>query len=110
MFEAMKGEGVERDVFTHNTVLDALCKAGDLNRAVEVLECMGHEGVQPNVVGEGVGGCIAPGQEWAATDQLCSAGGWLGELQHAVGRVREGGEGAGGPRGVREDEEGGGKA
>ena len=63
VFDAMKGEGVERDVFTHNTVLDALCKAGDLNRAVEVLECMGQEGVQPNVVCERVGGCVAPGRE-----------------------------------------------
>lgn len=42
--------GVERDVFTFNSVLHALCKSGKMDAAAAVMAQMPSEGIQPNVV------------------------------------------------------------
>ena len=49
--QQFQGKGViERDVFTYNTLLDALCKAARMEDAAAVFARMAAAGVQPNVV------------------------------------------------------------
>ncbi|XP_068660565.1 pentatricopeptide repeat-containing protein GUN1, chloroplastic-like isoform X2 [Aristolochia californica] len=50
MFNEMVRQGIERDIFTYNTLLDAFCKGGQMDLAMEIMAEMTERNVGPNVV------------------------------------------------------------
>ncbi len=50
LFEEMRNQNREPDVVTFNTLIDALCKAGEVDKAAFIFEVMKHRGSGPNVV------------------------------------------------------------
>lgn len=50
LFDEMGYRGIDKDVFTYNTLLDALCKGGKMDMAFEIMSEMMTKNVMPNVV------------------------------------------------------------
>lgn len=50
LFDEMGYRGIDKDVFTYNTLLDALCKGGKMDMAFEIMSEMTTKNVMPNVV------------------------------------------------------------
>ncbi|CAN1183523.1 Putative pentatricopeptide repeat-containing protein At1g02420 [Linum perenne] len=49
-FQEMKELGVKPDVVSYNSLIDAYCKGGELNKAYETMEKMSDEDISPDVI------------------------------------------------------------